>query len=184
MPPCLITLYLLMSHFLVASPATQKCIISVTWTPQTNCIIARLRHSFLNRLLLTSCCKAGQWLSLADCGHAYNPSRPKRHTALSHYCCIAGFDHTEIAQEDANIRIPRLTHTHPSSISKHPLSVHYPLELIDQGENLRGTSFNITVSWNIMPTVGKIEQTLSMQVQRSMRTWHVSNLGLGGSSCD
>lgn len=58
-------------------------------------------------------------------------------------------------QEDANIRIPRLTHTHPSNISKHPLSEHYPLDLTDQGENLRGTPFNITVSWNIMPTVGR-----------------------------
>ncbi|DBA66797.1 TPA: hypothetical protein ACH3X2_001938 [Trebouxia sp. C0005] len=58
------------------------------------------------------------------------------------------------SKEDADIRIP-LTHTHPSSISKHPLSVHYPLDLTDQGENLRGTPFNITVSWNVMPTVGK-----------------------------
>lgn len=58
------------------------------------------------------------------------------------------------SKEDAYIRIPRLTHTHPSNISKHPLSEHYPLDLTDQGENLRGTPFNITVSWNIMPTVG------------------------------
>lgn len=58
------------------------------------------------------------------------------------------------SKEDADIRIPRLTHTHPSSVSKHPLSVHYPLDLTDQGENLRGTPFNITVSWNVMPTVG------------------------------
>lgn len=58
-------------------------------------------------------------------------------------------------QEEADIRIPRLTHTHPSSISKHPLSPHYPLDLTDTGENLRGAPFNLTVSWNIMPTVGK-----------------------------
>lgn len=58
-------------------------------------------------------------------------------------------------QEDANIRIPRLTHTHASDISKHPLSPHYALDVTDTGENLRATPFNLTVSWSVMPTVGK-----------------------------
>lgn len=52
-----------------------------------------------------------------------------------------------------------LTHSHPSNILKlrspdKNAVLSYPFELKDQGANLRGLPYNVTVAWNTMPKVG------------------------------
>lgn len=36
------------------------------------------------------------------------------------------------------------------------LRAQYPFVLADQGYNLRGKQFNVTVAWNVMPYVGAL----------------------------
>lgn len=46
-------------------------------------------------------------------------------------------------QEDAWVQLPRI-------------SQQYPYAFADQGYALRGTAFNVTVTWNVMPIVGRL----------------------------
>ena len=64
-----------------------------------------------------------------------------------------------LLQEDAVLQQSHLTHSHPSNILKlrspdKNAVLSYPFELKDQGANLRGLPYNVTVAWNTMPKVG------------------------------